>query len=422
MTLANNYAPINLAGDGTTVAFSGSWQMIDPSYAQVFLQNNSTGVQTLVTQGVAANQYQIALSSSGFIVTFNTAPAAGNDVIIARMTTPDQTDPYSTARGFQGGVEEDSFDKLTAIAQENVETVGRNISAPLGDSATSLVLPTPALRASKLLGFDASGNVIIVAGSSGGTIISAPMIPVVQAVSVAAALALLGGASSSSVAASIAALSAITFQTINIQRFTSNGTYTPSAGMICAIVEMCGGGGATGGAAAGGNTSPSAGSGAYLKALVTAAQIGASKAVTIGAAGVAGASGSNTTGTAGTATSLGSLLSCAGGLGTTGNSGTVAGATGGAPTVTTGTPILLINGGDGGNSSQVGGNPVGANINMPGGSNPLGIGGAGYSNQAGSNDNGRVGKGYGAGASGASGGGAGANGTAGIVIIIEFCS
>lgn len=193
MTLANNYAPIKQAADGSTVAFSGGWQMIVAASARVYLENTTTGVQTLINQGVASNQYQIALSSSGFVVTFNTAPAIGNNVIIARQTTPDQTDPYSTARGFQGGVEEDSFDKLTALLQENNYSNNRAISFPLGDTSNP-VLPIPALRANTLLGFDGSGNVILSAGSSGGTVISAPMKPVVQAASLAAALALLGGA------------------------------------------------------------------------------------------------------------------------------------------------------------------------------------------------------------------------------------
>lgn len=194
MTLANNYAPINQIADGTTVVFSGPWKMISAAYARVYLEDTTTGVRTLIMQGGAADQYQITLSSSGFIVTFNTAPVVGNNVLILRSTTQDQTDPYSTARGFQGGVEEDSFDKLTAIAQENAEVVERSISVPVGDTATILELPIATLRSGKILGFDAFGNVVAVAGSSGGTIISAPMIPVVQAVSVGAALAIMGGA------------------------------------------------------------------------------------------------------------------------------------------------------------------------------------------------------------------------------------
>jgi hypothetical protein len=83
-----------------------------------------------------------------------------------------------------------------------------------------------------------------------------------------------------------------------VQSFTASGTYTPTAGMKYCIVEAVGGGGG------GGATTPctagnicvgsGGGSGGYVKVLLTAAQIGASKSVTIGAGGVSGGSGGAT--------------------------------------------------------------------------------------------------------------------------------
>lgn len=105
---------------------------------------------------------------------------------------------------------------------------------------------------------------------------------------------------------------------INVQIFTGSGTYTPTSGMVTAIAEVQGGGGGTGGAPATGaggySGSPGGSSGSYAKVRFTAAQLGASQAVTIGAAGAAGASGSSNGGTGGTS-SLGSLILCPGGLG-----------------------------------------------------------------------------------------------------------
>lgn len=192
MTLANNYAPVTLAANGVTTQFSGPWQMISAAYAEVVLENTSTGVQTPVTQGVGPTQYQIALSDSGVVVTFNTAPASGNNVIMSRNTTPDQTNPYSTSRGFQGTTEEDSFDKLTAVVQENLDKLSRAVVAPAGDNATNLTLPIPTLRASMFLAFDASGNVVVVAGTSGGVTVSPAMAPVVGATTLALARTAMG--------------------------------------------------------------------------------------------------------------------------------------------------------------------------------------------------------------------------------------
>ena len=81
----------------------------------------------------------------------------------------------------------------------------------------------------------------------------------------------------------------------NIKVFTASGTYTPSANLIGAIIECVGGGGAGAGitgasgyvAGAGGG-----GSGGYSRVFKTAAQIGASQLITIGAGGVPGAAGS----------------------------------------------------------------------------------------------------------------------------------
>lgn len=81
-----------------------------------------------------------------------------------------------------------------------------------------------------------------------------------------------------------------------IQSFTASGTYTPTANMIYGIGECIGGGGGSGGVvgpATGIQASAGGGSGSYARKRFTAADIGASKTVTIGAGGTAGASGAN---------------------------------------------------------------------------------------------------------------------------------
>lgn len=101
-----------------------------------------------------------------------------------------------------------------------------------------------------------------------------------------------------------------------VQRFTASGTYTPTAGMRYVIVEAVGGGGGGGGASATVATSFScgaaAGSGAYSKGIFSAATIGVSQTITIGAAGSVSSGGSG--GTGGT-TSFGSLIIVTGGVG-----------------------------------------------------------------------------------------------------------
>jgi hypothetical protein len=143
-----------------------------------------------------------------------------------------------------------------------------------------------------------------------------------------------------------------------IQRITATGTYTRPAGLKHAIIELIGGGGAGGGAQATTGVQASVGSGGagggYVKFLATAAQIGASQSVTIGAGGV-GASGAN--GGNGGTTLFGALASAAGGtgggisaLGTTSAQSAV-NTSGGVGVVTTGTLIQSSTGGIGGASA-----------------------------------------------------------------------
>lgn len=105
---------------------------------------------------------------------------------------------------------------------------------------------------------------------------------------------------------------------ITNQLFTSNGTYTPPAGLQYAIVECVGGGGsggstfgnATSGAAGGGG-----GSGGYSRGTLSAAQIGAAQAVAVGQGGPSG--GGN-----GQPSSFGALVVANGGIAGSNNDGT----------------------------------------------------------------------------------------------------
>lgn len=141
------------------------------------------------------------------------------------------------------------------------------------------------------------------------------------------------------------------------QTFTSNGTYTPTPGMLYCVVEVVGGGGGGGGTSTTGATTVSNGSGGggggYCRKTISAATIGASQAVTVGAGGTAGAVGGGTGGTGGTS-SLGALLQATGGAGGIGSSaGTSAGSIGGSAGVGSG--------GDLNASGQVGGFSQGNN-------------------------------------------------------------
>jgi hypothetical protein len=221
-----------------------------------------------------------------------------------------------------------------------------------------------------------------------------------------------------------------TFNEIVVQTFTSNGTYTPTAGMVYAIVEVQAGGGGGGGVVATAVNenciASGGGGGAYSKGSFSAATIGASKAVTIGAAGTAGAN-TGTNGGNGGNSSLGALIVCTGGVGGLGNASAIDGflSPGGAGGVVS-TPgnMVAIAGQRGDTGFGILDDGIGGN----GGNSQLGFGGTARGapgNATPYAHTGDIGTGDGAGGSGGislGGGGASAGtaGTQGIIIVTEF--
>lgn len=211
---------------------------------------------------------------------------------------------------------------------------------------------------------------------------------------------------------------------VSTQVFSATATYTRRTGLIYAIIECLGsGGGGGGGTGTAGtlNIGGGGGAGSYSRAIASAATIGATQAVTVGALGTGGAAGNNN-GTAGGDVSFGSLCVGKGGSGGTfGASNTPGvGGTGGV----TGTGNIIVTTGMSGQT------PIAASIstvNSPiafGGSSIWGSGGKGVVVTAGGAVSSAA-SGFGSG--GSSGGNinnisvfAGSNGTAGYVIVTEF--
>jgi hypothetical protein len=209
---------------------------------------------------------------------------------------------------------------------------------------------------------------------------------------------------------------------IGKQSFTASGTYTPTSGMLYCVIECVGGGG--GGGGVDGTASQiyqggGGGSGGYSRLVATAATIGASQTVTIGAAGAAGASGANNGG-AGGDTSVGSICIGKGGAGGKyGSSGQV-GAGGAGGVAGTGD---IVAAGMSGNPGIY--NSVNITIAFASGNGGSSFFGGGAPGVAGGGANaGVAASNYGSGGSGAStndaNDAAGGAGSAGFVFITEF--
>lgn len=209
--------------------------------------------------------------------------------------------------------------------------------------------------------------------------------------------------------------------------FTSNGTLTTDADCLFAFVRIVGGGGGGGGAVANDASHESEGGGGgggeYAEGWFTAAQLGASRAVTIGAGGT-GTPGSGG-GTGGT-TNFGGLMTAIGGTG------------GGAGP--TGALVISVTGGGGGDGG------TGGTLRIPGSAggtgsvrpssvstSTRGCANFGGSSHLSGNTKGLIelggqfaGQAYGGGGSGTNSGQNGVNetgspGASGLCIVVEFC-
>lgn len=213
---------------------------------------------------------------------------------------------------------------------------------------------------------------------------------------------------------------------VAIQVFTSNGTYTPTTDMTYCIIECLGAGGGGGGAVSASANSNNAGGGGgagnYSRIVATAATIGASQVVTIGAAGAAGTAGNNAGGNGGD-TSLGAICIGKGGTGGGGSAAGSFGAGGAGGVAGTGTLTIVGNHGGDGLFSLT----AGAFIFTGAGANSLFGSGPGTQCSSAATVTGRAASGYGSGGNGggssnAGGNAAGGAGTAGLIIITEFIS
>ncbi len=215
------------------------------------------------------------------------------------------------------------------------------------------------------------------------------------------------------------------FTKITLQIITVTGTYTRPSNLIYARIITVGSGGGGGGSASGSNGGASGGgggSGGYAESILDAASIGASQSVTIGASGAGGTAGNNNGSNGGT-TLFGALLSATGGIGGSGMGfhTDCAAVAGGLAGTGSGGNVINTKGEDGKYGFLTAASVTAIFIPGYGGSIlPFGAGG-GY--------NGSTGSGYGAGGSGGAAANsngsvlaqAGAAGTAGVIIVYEYC-
>lgn len=441
MTVTTTANSIQYAGNGVTTSFSFPYVFFANGDLVVTLFNTSTNLDVTpapVLNGTATYDYTISGTFdsdrgeyvSGANVVFNTAPATGLTVVIVRDVAATQDADLLSNTKFPANTVNGALDKVTVLVQQSLAASDLSLKIPVTDPAgTSVTLPPAGERASMYLGFDSSSEPVALAAPANTTAVTTYMATVLLSANAAAAQLLLGISTfwTGVLARATAALSRddlAAFGVARVQTFTANGTYTPNSKMLYCKIEAVGGGGGGGGCSAAaaniGQGGAGGGAGGYSSLVASAATIGASKAVTIGAAGAGGARGANA-GSAGGDTSVGTICIAKGGSG--------GGAGNGANVVTGGTGGIAGTGdvtatGASGQASGVFTNGFG--MAGGGGSGPFGGGTAGAGSSSNIDGGAATGKGAGGGGgasyNGSGAGNTGGAGTAGYVLITEFCS
>lgn len=170
MTVSTQATRVAYAGDGGSVAFAVPFPFFDPADLEVIARETATGVETPTALGA---DYTVAGGNGATgTVTAAVPPPVGTEWVIRRRTGRVQGTDYVPHDPFPAESHERALDRLTLIAQELDEDSGRALKLPKGEAGAPATIPARPVRAGHLLGFDAGGAPIAVAGTAPGLLVS----------------------------------------------------------------------------------------------------------------------------------------------------------------------------------------------------------------------------------------------------------
>jgi hypothetical protein len=152
-------------GNGVTTAFPFTFKVFSASDLAVIL-TDAAGAETTLTLNA---DYSVSLNADqdndpGGTVTYSYGgiplPSTQKLTILSSVPLLQLTDIQNRG-GFFPQVIEDALDRVTIMAQQAEELLGRAVRLPVSDSATNAELPTAVARANKALVFDEDGNIAV---------------------------------------------------------------------------------------------------------------------------------------------------------------------------------------------------------------------------------------------------------------------
>jgi hypothetical protein len=164
MTVTTTISTKQYSGNGSTTVFAFPYKILDGAHFVVTTLITATGVITTHTKdGSGTYDYTVAVAADleSANITFGTAPPSGYAITIDRQTTKTQTTDYTANDDFPAETHERALDNGVLLHQDLFNDYNTNafrFGANVADQGTVEVVKTAAERASKLLAFDASGN------------------------------------------------------------------------------------------------------------------------------------------------------------------------------------------------------------------------------------------------------------------------
>jgi hypothetical protein len=161
MTVSSTNTKNSYSGDDSTVVFAYTFKIFDDDDIQVILRNDTTGAETVQTKTTHYSVSGVGNTSGGNI-TFVTAPATGQTVVLLRAIPLTQATDYTPNDPFPAATHEDALDRLTFIVQDQQEELDRAIKISKTNTITSPEFTVGATtRANKIFAFDSSGDLSV---------------------------------------------------------------------------------------------------------------------------------------------------------------------------------------------------------------------------------------------------------------------
>jgi hypothetical protein len=160
MTITTTTSTRSFSGDASTTVFAYNYKILDDDEIQVIIRA-ATGAETVKEKGTHYTVSGVGVPSGGNI-TFGTAPANTETVVLRRSTPQTQSVDLVENDPFTAETVEGAFDRSVILAQELQEQVDRSIKISRTNTMTSTEFTNNATsRANKILSFDASGELSI---------------------------------------------------------------------------------------------------------------------------------------------------------------------------------------------------------------------------------------------------------------------